>query len=93
MDPRELIDYVLSGDASRAEAWTLHALDSGTDCVLIVDEGLIPAMEIVGSRFSRMPRSRNEALEQSLRVCVTTIALAVVSCLADWTSSSQNAGT
>ncbi len=52
MDPKELIDYVLSGDASRAEAWTRQALDSGTDCVLIVDEGLIPAMEIVGARFS-----------------------------------------
>lgn len=52
MDPRELLDYVVIGDANRAEEWTRQAIDAGIDCVVIVDEGLIPAMEIVGARFS-----------------------------------------
>jgi 5-methyltetrahydrofolate--homocysteine methyltransferase len=52
MEPTELIEYVIVGDARRAEEWTRQALDDGADCVAIVDNGLIPAMESVGAKFS-----------------------------------------
>jgi 5-methyltetrahydrofolate--homocysteine methyltransferase len=52
LEPRALIEAIVAGDAVRAEEWTRQALEDGEDCNAIVDLGLIPAMEIVGSRFS-----------------------------------------
>ncbi len=52
MDLRELTELVVLGDALHSEKWTRRALDGGADPGAIVDEGLMPAMAIVGSRFS-----------------------------------------
>jgi 5-methyltetrahydrofolate--homocysteine methyltransferase len=42
----------VAGDAPRAQEWTARALEAGADGVAIVDDGLVPAMEIVGEKFS-----------------------------------------
>jgi len=52
LDARELSAYIIAGDAVRAAEATQKALDEGVDSAEIVDNGLIPPMEVVGQRFS-----------------------------------------
>jgi methylmalonyl-CoA mutase cobalamin-binding domain/chain len=49
---QKLRDFVVTGDAERALAATEQALDEGADPRAIMDEALIPAMDIVGQQFS-----------------------------------------
>lgn len=49
---QELRDHVVAGDADAAAAATIRALEAGVDAATIMDDGLIPAMDIVGRRFS-----------------------------------------
>jgi 5-methyltetrahydrofolate--homocysteine methyltransferase len=51
MDLNELSRHVIEGDAKTAEAWTREALDQGIDPMVIVNQGLMPGMEVVGQRF------------------------------------------
>ena len=51
MDLDELSRHVIEGDAKTAEAWTREALDQGIDPMVIVNQGLMPGMEVVGQRF------------------------------------------
>ena len=51
MDLQQLTDAVIAGDAPEAKALTESALAEGVAPTIIVDEGLISAMGVVGQRF------------------------------------------
>ena len=51
MDPKEVSKYVIEGDNKAAEDWTRQALEDGMDPVSIINEGLIPGMDVVGEKF------------------------------------------
>jgi 5-methyltetrahydrofolate--homocysteine methyltransferase len=51
VDLKELNNHVIEGDARAAEAWTKQAITEGLDPVVIVNEGLVPGMAVVGERF------------------------------------------
>ena len=51
-DYSALKETVIEGNASSAKALTQAALDSGSGAQEILDEALIPAMDVVGEKFS-----------------------------------------
>ena len=51
MDLAELSDYVITGNAPAAEEWTKNALSEGMAASVIVNEGHIPGMDVVGVKF------------------------------------------
>ncbi|MDP6402274.1 MAG: corrinoid protein [SAR202 cluster bacterium] len=51
MDLSEVTRYVIEGEAEAAEEWTLKALEEGMDPLVIVNQGLIPGMDVVGEKF------------------------------------------
>jgi 5-methyltetrahydrofolate--homocysteine methyltransferase len=51
MDIAEIKDFIIVGNAKGAEEWTKKALDEGMDALNIVNEGLIPGMDVVGEKF------------------------------------------
>jgi 5-methyltetrahydrofolate--homocysteine methyltransferase len=51
MDLNELKEYVIEGKAEETEAFTLKALSEGMEASDIVNNGLIPGMDIVGDKF------------------------------------------
>ena len=53
MDLQQLIDAVIAGDVPAAKALAEAALGEGVPPASIVDDGLIPAMGVVGGRFGR----------------------------------------
>jgi 5-methyltetrahydrofolate--homocysteine methyltransferase len=53
MELQQLIDAVIAGDAPAAKALAEAALGEGVPPASIVDDGLIPAMGVVGGRFGR----------------------------------------
>lgn len=48
-----LKEAIINGDANKARELTKAALDGGTDPQAIVNEGMIPAMAVVGDRFKK----------------------------------------
>jgi 5-methyltetrahydrofolate--homocysteine methyltransferase len=51
MDFSELSGHVIEGNASAAEALTRGALAQGIDPLDIVNQGLVPGMDVVGEKF------------------------------------------
>ena len=51
MDLSELGKYVIEGNAKGAEELTTKALAQGIDAQVILNEGLVPGMEVVGTKF------------------------------------------
>jgi len=51
MDLEHLSSYIVVGDADSAVDWTQQALDEGVDPMTIVNQGLIPGMDVVGEKF------------------------------------------
>ena len=51
MDISELKNYVIEGNAKAAEEWAQKALNEGMDPLDIVNQGLIPGMDVVGEKF------------------------------------------
>ncbi len=51
MDPNEVRDYVIHGQANEAEEWTKRALEEGMEPMVIINQGLIPGMDVVGDKF------------------------------------------
>jgi 5-methyltetrahydrofolate--homocysteine methyltransferase len=51
MDLEQLSSHIVVGDADAAVDWTRRALDEGMDPMVIVNQGLIPGMDIVGEKF------------------------------------------
>ena len=51
MDLNELKEHVVLGKSEEAEAFTLKALSEGMEASDIVNNGLIPGMDIVGDKF------------------------------------------
>ncbi len=51
MEFDEVQQYVIVGNAQGSEQWTRQALAEGMDPKVIVDEGLVPAMDVVGEKF------------------------------------------
>ena len=51
MELTEVQEYVIEGNAKGSEQWTKDALAEGMDPAVIVNEGLIPAMDVVGEKF------------------------------------------
>ncbi len=47
----ELRNYIIEGNEEGAEKWTREALSRGTDPLVILDEGLVPGMDVVGEKF------------------------------------------
>ena len=54
MEVSEVANYVVDGEVDAAEEWTLRALEEGVDTLVIVNQGLIPGMEVVGEEFQNM---------------------------------------
>ncbi len=51
MELGELSGYVITGDAKAAEEWTQKALAEGMDPLVIMNQGLVPGMDVVGQKF------------------------------------------
>ena len=51
MNLEELSSHIVDGNADAAVDWTRRALDDGMDPMVIVNQGLIPGMDIVGEKF------------------------------------------
>jgi 5-methyltetrahydrofolate--homocysteine methyltransferase len=51
MDPKEVSAFIIEGDNQGAEEWTKKALEDGMDPVTIINDGLIPGMDVVGEKF------------------------------------------
>ncbi len=51
MELTEVQEYVIEGNAKGSEQWTKDALAEGMDPTVIVNKGLIPAMDVVGEKF------------------------------------------
>jgi 5-methyltetrahydrofolate--homocysteine methyltransferase len=50
---KELYDAILVGDAKKAHAATLAAIDAGTDPMTLIGEAMVPAMDEVGRLFEQ----------------------------------------
>ena len=81
MDLSELGKHVIEGNAKAAEEFTQKALDEGVDPLTIVNEGLIPGMDVVGVKFKSFEYYLPEVLV-SARAMKTAMAL-VTPLLAD----------
>ena len=51
MDLEEVRRHVIAGDSQATAEWTRRALEEGMDPTVIVNQGLIPAMDVVGEKF------------------------------------------
>ncbi|HAL48773.1 MAG TPA: cobalamin-binding protein, partial [Dehalococcoidia bacterium] len=51
MELGDVSNFIIEGNAPAAEQWTQSAIDEGMDPLVIVNEGLIPGMDVVGERF------------------------------------------
>ncbi len=51
MDLSEVRQYIVDGDSEAAEDWTRRALEEGMDPKVIINQGLIPGMDVVGDKF------------------------------------------
>ncbi len=51
MEFEELSRYIVEGNAAAAEDFTRRALAEGSDPLAIVNQGLVPGMDIVGQKF------------------------------------------
>ncbi len=74
MDLSELGKHVIEGNAKAAEEFTQKALDEGVDPLTIVNEGLIPGMDVVGVKFKSFEYYLPEVLV-SARAMKTAMAL------------------
>ncbi len=54
MDLADVTRYVIEGMADESEEWTRQALEEGMDPTVIVNEGLIPGMDVVGEKFANL---------------------------------------
>jgi 5-methyltetrahydrofolate--homocysteine methyltransferase len=81
MDLKELSGYVIEGNAKGAGEFTQKAIDEGIDPLTIVNEGLIPGMDVVGVKFKSFEYYLPEVLV-SARAMKTAMAL-VTPLLAD----------
>jgi 5-methyltetrahydrofolate--homocysteine methyltransferase len=72
---KSLEEAVMKGDIKTAVAETRKALEGGTDLQVILDEGLIGAMDEVGNRFSKgqifVPQMLRSA--KTMQECVNVI--------------------
>ena len=53
MEFSELAGYVIDGNAEGTEKFTREALSQGIDPLQIVNQGLVPGMDVVGERFRK----------------------------------------
>ena len=51
MEFSELNNFVIEGNAQAAKEWTSKALEEGIDPLVIVNQGLVPGMAVVGEKF------------------------------------------
>ncbi len=51
MEFEELSRYIVEGNAAAAEEFTRRALVEGSDALAIVNQGLVPGMDVVGQKF------------------------------------------
>ena len=51
MDFSELSDLIIKGRAPATGEWTQSALDEGIEALTIVNQGLVPGMDVVGEKF------------------------------------------
>ncbi|MEE9198918.1 MAG: corrinoid protein [Dehalococcoidia bacterium] len=51
MELQDLNDYIIEGNVKAAEEWTKGALSQGMAPIVIVNQGLIPGMDVVGAKF------------------------------------------
>ncbi len=51
MDLGDVSRYVIEGMADEAEEWTRQALEEGMAPMVIINQGLIPGMDVVGEKF------------------------------------------
>ena len=54
MDLKDLSGYIIEGNAKAADEWTQKALAEGVDPAAIINEGLIPGMNVVGVKFKAL---------------------------------------
>ena len=51
MELSVLSNHVIEGNAEAAEQWTREALSQGMNPLVIVSQGLVPGMDVVGEKF------------------------------------------
>ncbi len=51
MDLNEVSQFIIEGRGDEAEDWTKRALEEGMAPMTIINEGLIPGMDVVGEKF------------------------------------------
>jgi 5-methyltetrahydrofolate--homocysteine methyltransferase len=51
VNPNEILEHVIKGDAPAAKEWTEQAVSQGADPEVILNQGLIPGMNVVGEKF------------------------------------------
>ena len=75
MDLQPLMEAVIKGDLTKATQETQKALDTGVNPQIILDEGLIKPMDIVGEKFSSgtmfVPQMLRSA--KTMESCVTLL--------------------
>ena len=74
MDLDQLRTFIIEGNAPGAQELTQKALDEGMDAIDIVNEGLIPGMDVVGAKFKSFEYYLPEVLV-SARAMKTAMAL------------------
>ena len=74
METSELSSYIIEGNAKAAEQWTQQALAQGMDAQVIVNQGLVPGMAVVGEKFKNYEYYLPEVLV-SARAMKTSMAL------------------
>ena len=75
MDLSEVGRYVIEGKSDEAEEWTRRALDEGMDPAVIVNTGLIPAMDVVGEKFQNREYFMPEMLiaARAMKTCMALL--------------------
>ncbi|MFQ5934180.1 MAG: corrinoid protein, partial [Dehalococcoidia bacterium] len=74
MELEQLSGHIIAGNAAAAKELTQRALSEGTDPLVIVNQGLVPGMDVVGQKFKTFEYYLPEVL-LSARAMKTAMAV------------------
>ncbi len=75
MDLGDVSRHIVEGDQEAALAWVRRALDEGMDPSVIINEGLIPGMDVVGDKFQSQEYFMPEMLvaARAMKACMALV--------------------